>query len=157
MDIAPLVESAPFRWLYFGQFLAFVGRQLTVVAVPYQIYLLTGSTLAVGALGLAQFIPMMLASIFGGPLIDAMDRRKVLVISQLPLAATALGLAFNASLDAPLVWPLFALSAVNAGLSAIDGPAPVAAIPSLLSKRLLVSGFALNQTMSQVQLVSDRH
>jgi MFS family permease len=142
--------SYRFRRLFLGQLFAFVGRQMTVVAVPYQAFELTGSTLLVGTLGFVQFVPLIAASILGGPLIDAVDRRKLLVISQLLLAGTAAGLAVNAVLPSPMVWPLFVLSGVNAALSAIDGPARIVSLPSILDRDLLVSGFALNQVLSQV-------
>ena len=150
VDITPLRESPRFRILYLGQLLAHFGRQITVVAVPYQVFLLTGSTLAVGALGIAQFIPLMAVSLVGGAVADAFDRRKLLVVGHVLLAGTALGLMWNASATEPLVWPLYALSAVNAGLSAVNGPARMAAIPALLRRQLLPAGFALNSTMHEV-------
>jgi MFS family permease len=150
VDVTPLRESPRFRRLYWGHLLAFIGRQVTVVAVPYQIFLLTDSTLAVGALGLVQFIPLMAVSLVGGAVVDAVDRRRLLVISQLLLAATGVGFVINAAAPEPAVWPLFVLSGLNAGLSAIDGPARMAAVPSVLRRDQLAVGFALNQTMTQV-------
>jgi MFS family permease len=150
VDITPLRESPRFRRLFLGQLLAVLGRQLTVVAVPYQVFVLTDSTLAVGSLGIVQFVPLMAVSLVGGALADSVDRRKLLVVSQLLLAATAIGLALNAASPDPAVWPLFVLSGVNAGLSAIDNPTRMASIPSLLRRALLPAGFALNQTMAQV-------
>lgn len=150
VDITPLRESPRFRRLFLGQLLGVLGRQLTVVAVPYQVFVLTDSTLAVGSLGIVQFVPLMAVSLVGGALADSVDRRKLLVVSQLLLAATAIGLALNAASPDPAVWPLFVLSGVNAGLSAIDNPTRMASIPSLLRRALLPAGFALNQTMAQV-------
>ncbi len=150
VDVTPLRESPRFRRLYLGQLLAVLGRQLTVVAVPYQVFLLTESTLAVGSLGIVQFVPLMAVSLVGGALADSVDRRKLLVVSQLSLAATAVGLAVNAASPDPAVWPLFVLSGVNAGLSAVDNPTRMAALPSILRRGLLPAGFALNQSMSQV-------
>lgn len=150
VDLTPLRESPRFRILYIGQLLAHFGRQITIVAVPFQVFLLTDSTLAVGALGIAQFIPLMAVSLVGGAVADAFDRRKLLVAGHLLLALTAVGLFLNASAAQPAVWPLFALSALNAALSAINGPARMAAIPALLRRELLPSGFALNSTMHEV-------
>jgi MFS family permease len=150
VDITPLRESPRFRVLYAGQFLASIGRQVTVVAVPYQLYILTGSTLAVGALGLAQFIPLIVVSIVGGAVADAFDRRKLLVAGHLLLGMTAVGLLINASLAQPLVWPLYALSSLNAGLTAFNSPARAAAIPALVRRELIAPGFALNSTMQEV-------
>lgn len=150
VDVTPLRESRQFRRLYYGQSLSYIGRELTVVAVPYQVYLLTGSSLAVGALGLAQLIPLLAVSLVGGAVVDAVDRRMVLVVSEVMLALTAVGLAVNASAEQPAVWPLYVLTGVNAGLSAFGNPARTSALPTVLPRRLLASGFALNQTMSEV-------
>ncbi len=150
VDVTPLRESPGFRRLYLGHLMAFLGRQIAEVAVPIQVFLLTDSTLAVGALGIAQLVPLLLMSPLGGAVTDAVDRRKLLVVSQLLLAATAAGLAINAASPGPAVWPLFLLSGVNAALSAVELPARMAALPSLLRRELLPAGFALNQTMVQV-------
>lgn len=149
-DTAPLRESTRFRRLYVGQLLNGLGREFTVVAVPYQIYLMTESTLLVGALGVAQFVPLFASSVIGGAIVDAMDRRKLLIISQLILATTAAGLAINALLERPALWLLFALSGLNAALFAIDGPARKAAIPAVLPREMIPSGFALIQTMTEL-------
>ncbi|HEU4320532.1 MAG TPA: MFS transporter [Acidimicrobiia bacterium] len=148
VDVTPLRLVPGFRWLYFGFFFVQGGRQLTVVAVPFQVYDLTGSTLAVGLLGLAQLVPLLLLSLLGGAMADAIDRRKILVFSPLVLALTSAGLMWNALADQPLLWPLFVLSAVNAGISAIDSPARQAMVPGLVGKDLLPSALALNQTLT---------
>lgn len=150
VDVTPLRVTPGFRWLFFGFFFVQGGRQLTVVAVPFQVYEITGSTLAVGLLGLAQLIPLLALSLLGGALADAVDRRKIMVYSPLVLALTSLGLMWNALLDRPMIWPLFLLSAINAGLSAIDGPARQAMVPGLVGRSLLPSALALNQTLTNL-------
>lgn len=150
VDVTPLREVPGFRWLFFGFFFVQAGRQLTVVAVPYQVFQITGSTLAVGLLGLAQLIPLLLLSVLGGAMADAIDRRKILVLSPIVLALTSAGLMWNALLDTPLVWPLFVLSALNAGVSAVDGPARQAMVPGLVGRTLLPSALALSQTLTNV-------
>jgi MFS family permease len=127
-----------------------MGRQLTVVAVPYQVYQLTGSVFLVGALGIAQLVPLLLTSIVGGALVDSVDRRRLLVIAQLASMLTAVGLAINAAMAAPSVWLIFALSAVNAGFSAIDSPARSASLPTLVGRHLLPASLALTQTVANV-------
>lgn len=150
VDVTPLREVPGFRWLFFGFFFVQAGRQLTVVAVPFQVFQITGSTLAVGLLGLAQLIPLLLLSVLGGAMADAIDRRKILVLSPIVLALTSAGLMWNALLDTPLVWPLFVLSALNAGVSAVDGPARQAMVPGLVGRTLLPSALALSQTLTNV-------
>ena len=149
-DTTPLRESPRFRRLYVGQLLNVLGREFTVVAVPYQVYLITESTLLVGALGVAQFIPLLASSVIGGAIVDAVDRRKLLIISQLILAMTAIGLAVNATMERPALWLLFVLSGLNAAMFAVDSPARKAAIPAVLRRDLVPSGFALIQTMTEL-------
>jgi MFS family permease len=154
VDVTPLREVRGYRWLFAGQFFAQGGRQMTVVAVPVQIYQLTESTLAVGFLGLAQLVPLLLVSVVGGALADAVNRRKLLVFSQLTMAATAAGLLWNSLAAAPLIWPLFVLVAINAGVSAIDNPARHAIVPGLVGRRLLPSSLALNQILHNIAAAS---
>jgi MFS family permease len=150
VDTTPLRQSPGFRWLFVGFLFVQGARQLTVVAVPFQVFEITGSTLAVGMLGLAQLIPLLILSIVGGALADAIDRRKILIIAPLVLALTAGGLTWNALLDKPLLWPLFVLSAINAGVSALDGPARQAMVPGLVNRSILPSALALNQILINV-------
>ena len=91
-----------------------MGSQLTLVAVSFQAYALTHSTLVVGLIGLAQLVPLLAGALWGGTLADAMDRRKVLILTQVAMATAVGGLVVNASLTHPAVWPLFVCT----------GPAP---------------------------------
>lgn len=150
VDITPLRRSVPFRWLFGGLSLSWMGRQLTVVAVPLQVYQLTGSTFLVGLLGIAQLIPLLLTSVVGGALVDSADRRRLLVMAQLASLGTAAGLAINASLDEPMVWLIFVLSAVNAGFSAIDSPARSASLPTLVGRELVPASLAITQTVANL-------
>src|SRR5580693_3104223 len=98
VDISPLRRHAGFRRLWTGQLIASVGSQLTVVAVGYQTYRLTGSTAMVGLVSLGQLVPLLAGSVLGGPLVDAWDRRRVMMCTQVLLAVGCVGLAVNASL-----------------------------------------------------------
>jgi MFS family permease len=150
VDVTPLRRSPGFRWLYAGLALAWFGRQLTVVAVPFQVYELTGSTFLVGVLGIAQLVPLLATSFVGGAIVDSVDRRRLLVAAQLGLMLTAVGLAVNAALDAPIVWLIFVLSGANAAISAIDNPARSASVPALVGHDLLPSALALTQTLGNI-------
>jgi hypothetical protein len=153
-DITPLRESGQYRLLYAGELLAFLGSQLTVVAVPLQVYLLTHSSLAVGLVGLAQLGPLLVCSLVGGAVVDAVDRRVLLVWVQLARGALAVGLVANALRPQPLLWPLYLLTAAGAGLQAVDAPARTAAIPALVRRELLPAAAALHQILMQVGLVA---
>jgi MFS family permease len=153
-DVTPLRESGQYRLLYAGELLAFLGSQLTVVAVPLQVYLLTRSSLAVGLVGLAQLGPLLLCSLLGGAVVDAVDRRALLVWVQLARGALAVGLVANALRPQPLLWPLYVLTAAGAGLQAVDAPTRIAAIPALVRRELLPAAAALHQILMQVSLVA---
>lgn len=148
VDVTPLREVPGYRWLFAGMFFVHAGRMMTVVAAPFQIFELTGSTLAVGLLGLAQLVPLLLVSVVGGALADALNRRRLLVISQLTLAATASGLLWNSMAETPMIWLIYVLVAINAGVSAIDSPARHAIVPGLVGRALLPASLALNQTLT---------
>ncbi len=153
-DLSPLRDSRDFRLLFIGNAVSYVGRQMTVVAIPFQVYLLTGSSLAVGLTGLASLGPLVVMSLIGGAMADAFDRRKLLLANVVAQAATSVALAANASLDQPALWPLYVLGAVNAGLWGIDLPTRNAMIPAMVSREKLPAAAALGQIIFQVALVA---
>ncbi|MBA3621508.1 MAG: MFS transporter [Euzebyales bacterium] len=153
VDIQPLRSSRRYRWLYFGQLGAQLARQILIVAVPYQVFVLTGSSLWVGAVGIVQILPLIVCSIIGGTAADAFDRRRLLVLVELGMAATSVGFALNTGEDT-LLWPILALIAVNAGISGVEAPARNAVIPSVVSEDQLPAAFALQQTLVQTLQVA---
>jgi len=120
VDTGPLRRHPGFRRLWTGQLVASLGSQLTVVAVAYQTYLLTGSTAMVGLVSLSGLVPLLAGSVLGGPAVDAWDRRKVMLVTQVLLAVGAAGLAVNAMLGHPLLWPMFACTAESALFQSVD-------------------------------------
>lgn len=152
-DLTPLRESPDFRRLWLGQLVSFIGTMLTMVAVPYQVFLLTDSSLAVGLTSLAQMVPLLIGSLAGGALADARDRRKLIIGSNLALAIASALLALNASVDHPALWAIVVISAFSAGASGIYGPARGALIPMLVRRELLPASAALWQLLMQVGFV----
>lgn len=150
LDVAPLRHSREYRLLYGGHLVSFLGRQLTVVAVPYQVYELTGSSLLVGLVSLAQLGPLLVGAVAGGAIADAMDRRRLLLLMQILMAGSSAGLALNASLPRPGVWPLFVLASLQAGFSSVDSPTRSAVVPNLVLRSQLPAALALNQILYQV-------
>ena len=153
-DLSPLRESPGFRRLYSGQLVSFLGTQLTAVAVPYQAFVLTRSSLVVGLLSLAQLGPLVVGSLLGGSVADATDRRRLLLTTQVLLAVTSAGLALNAGRHHPALWPLFVCTAASAGLSGIDSPTRSAAIPALVERERLPAAYALWQVLLQTGVVA---
>ena len=149
-DLSPLRESRDFRLLFLGGGVSHLGRQLTVVAIPYQVFLITKSSLAVGMVGLVTVVPLVTLSLTGGAIADAVDRRKLLLVTQILSAATSAGLAVNASTSSPRLWPIYVLAALSAGLAGVDHPARAAIIPGLVGRKLFPSAAALGQIQFQV-------
>jgi MFS family permease len=154
VDLGPLRQSQAFRRLWGGYLVATFGSQLTVVAIPYQVFRLTHSSLDVGLIGLAQILPLLAGSLFGGSVADAVDRRLLLIVTQLSLAACSIGLALDSLGGRPALWPLYALSALSAGVSSIDSPARSAVLANLVGRPMFASANALWQLLFQVGQVA---
>ncbi len=153
VDTSPLRRHAGFRRLWTGQLIASFGSQLTVVAVAYQTYRLTGSTAMVGLVSLGQLIPLLAGSLFGGPFVDAWDRRKVLLATQVLLAAGVAGLAVNSMLARPLLWPMFACTAEAAAFQGVDWAARRASLRRLVPDSDLAAALSLQAAAFQMTLV----
>jgi MFS family permease len=154
IDLGPLRQSQAFRRLWGGYLITTLGSQLTVVAIPYQVFKLTHSSLDVGLVGLAQIVPVLAGSLFGGSIADAVDRRVLLLVTQVCLAACSLGLALNSSGGHPAIWPLYALSALSAGIASVDSPARSAVLANLVDRGMFASANALWQLLYQVSQVA---
>ncbi len=150
VDVEPLRRDRDFRMLWIGQVVSGLGRQVTTIVLPYQLYVLTGTPLAIGALALVQVVPIMAFSLGGGVVADAVDRRKLLLVTQAGLAATSAVLAALALLPAPPVLAIYAVAFVAAGLGAIDQPARSSAVPRLVPRERLPAALALGQLNFQL-------
>jgi MFS family permease len=153
VDTGPLRRHPGFRRLWAGQLIASVGSQLTVVAVAYQTYRLTGSTAMVGLVSLGQLIPLLAGSLFGGPFVDAWDRRRVMIGTQVLLASGCAGLAANAMLAHPLLWPLFACTAWASAFQGVDWAARRASVRRLVPGPDLAAALSLQSAAFQLTLV----
>jgi MFS family permease len=143
-DITPLRESLEFRRLWTGLALSSIGTQLTLVAVSLQIYQLTQSSLAVGLLGVFALVPLVVAGLYGGSVVDAHDRRKVALVSAVVLWAVTIGIAVQAWLGLEQVWILYLLIAIQSGAAGINQPARSAIIPRLVPPEQLPAANALS-------------
>jgi MFS family permease len=93
VDVTPLRQSRDFRLLISGQLISVLGSQVTAVAIPFQVYRITHSSLDVGLVSLTQLFPLLACSLLGGSVIDAVDRRRLLILVEILLAASSAGLA----------------------------------------------------------------
>jgi MFS family permease len=148
LDLTPLRRSRDYRALIAGLGVSVLGNQLTTVAVPFQVYAITRSSLVVGLVSLAQLFPLIFGSLLGGSLVDAVDRRKILIVVETIGALCSAALALNADLG-PQLWPLFLFPAITAALSGIDSSARNAMLPGLVGMELLPASNAIFQSLFQ--------
>lgn len=132
-DLSPLTSSAAFRRLWIGSTLSALGSQMTTFAVALQVYRQTHSSAAVGAIGLIAALPAIGFGLFGGAVIDAVDRRRLALLTSALLAAVSGVFAAQAFLDLRQLWVLYLLTAGQSLLNSIDAPARRTFLPRLLS------------------------
>jgi MFS family permease len=143
-DLSPWRASRDFRLMWCAGAVTVFGSFLTFVALPLQLKELTGSTVAVGALGAAEILPLIVFGLYGGALADAVDRRKLIVWSETALGVVALCLLLNALLPHPLIWPLYVAAALTSALTGIQRPALDALLPRVVPHDQLPAATALN-------------
>ena len=144
IDIGPLRRHRDFRLLYIGQAVSSAGSMITYVAIPFEVYDLTGSTLMVGLLGLAELVPLLGTALLGGAMADAHDRRRLVLIADSTLLLLALVLVANNSIVAdPQVWLLFVIAAAMSAAEGLQRPALEAMLPRLVPREELPAVSAL--------------
>ncbi|GAA1321672.1 MFS transporter [Pseudonocardia xinjiangensis] len=152
-DTRPLRTPA-YRRLWLAGVVTVVGSQLSVVAVPTQIYQLTGSSAYVGLTGLFGLVPLVVFGLWGGAIADVMDRRLLLLLSGGGIALSSLALWVTAASGVGGVWSVLVLFAVQTALLAINQPTRNAVIPRLLPPGQLPAANALNMTVQQVGAIA---
>ena len=145
LDTGPLRHDRDYRLLWSGQVVNGMGSQITRLAIPFQVYTLTGSTLAIAALTFVQLVPILAFALAARTLADATDRRRLLLLTQTGLLLCSAALVGLAIIGNPSLPALFAVAFVAAGLSAVDQPARSSAVPRLVPAERLPSALALNQ------------
>lgn len=154
MDIRPLRRHRDFRALYAAQLVSFLGSMVTYVALPYQMFQLTGSSLAVGLLGLAELLPLLLTAFVGGALADTMDRRKMVLITEVGLALGSGGLALSALLPRHPVWILYGIAALMSALNGLQRPSLDALTPRLVDRDEIPAAAALAGFRGSVGMIA---
>lgn len=153
LDIGPLKESRDFRLLWVGRLVSETGRQITLVALYVQVFDITGSPVAVGLIGLAQVIPLVLATLGAGAIVDHLDRRKILIVTQWGQTAASAVLLAGALMESPPLVLVYSAAAASAAFSGVDGPTRSAIIPNLVGRGQLPAALALNQVMFQTTMI----
>ena len=148
------LRHAEFRRVWISQLVSQVGSQMQSVALHWHIYLLTGSPLALGAVGLTRAIPTVLFSLWGGVLADRRDRRLVMLAAQSGMTVVAIALFALTLAGGETLWALYLLNALGAAAGAFDNPARQALIPRLVPPANLPGALALNLSMFQSALIA---
>jgi len=143
LDVTPLKISRDYRLLFTSQTIAFFGSMMSFVVLPWQMYQLTHSSLAVGLLGAAEFVPLITMAFIGGALADYVDRRRLVLLAESLMALGSATLVVNSLLPHPKVWVLFLCAVAFAALNGLKRPSLEALIPKLLRPDLMPSAAAL--------------
>lgn len=133
IDLSPF-RHKNFRRLFLGQLISAFGTQMTAVVIPFQIFILTGSTLYTGLISGVEFIFLFFSSLLGGVLADRFEKRKILIWAEIGLSIIPLGLAINSLSAVPNILAIFVLAALTSFLGGIHRPALESLTPRLVSK-----------------------
>ncbi len=137
-DLTPFRRSRDLRLIATGELISNLGTQAALVALPFQLYVLTHRALLVGLLGAVELGPLVGMSLFGGALADRMDRRRLLLLVQIGVAGCVGGLAAVSFAGNPALWTLYVLGGLLAGFNALQNTAFSAMIPNLVADRALL-------------------
>jgi MFS family permease len=148
VDAGLLRRRREFRLLVAGQVTSELGSMVTFVALPYQCFQLTRSTVAVGLLGASEFVPILLLALLGGALADAFDRRRLIQLAEAAALVVCAGLVANSLLPDPHVWVLYAASALMAACTALRRPPLDALVPRLVQRDELKAAAALHWSLA---------
>ena len=146
-----------FRLLWLGLTVSFTGSFMQQAALLWHVSLLAwpdGKALALGLVGLVRVAPIILFSLIAGTAADAFDRRRLMMVTQIGGTLTALSLAVLAFAGVEVLWPIYVLAAIGAGVSTFDPPARQALLPSLVPREDLANAISLNSVMVQIASVA---
>lgn len=139
VDLSLFRRNRNFTFLYIGQFVSLIGTMITSVALPYQIYHITHSTLMVGLLSLFQLVPILFTALIGGVFADRYHRRALLLTAELALALGTMLLAWNAMLPNPHIWIIFAAASFMAAFNGLHRPALESMVQQIVAKKDLAT------------------
>jgi MFS family permease len=143
IDLGPVRRHRDFRLLWFARAVSLFGSMVTYVAIPYQTYQLSHSTLVVGLLSAVEFVTLLVVPLIGGALADAVDRRRLVLTSELLLAAASLFLLVNATLLGQHLWVLFVVAGLMAAFDGLQRPPLDALLPRLVDRDELAAAGAI--------------
>lgn len=137
------LQHRDFRLIWLGQIISGAGTQMQFVAINYHIYELTGSPVALGLIGLVRVIPIVIFALIGGVVADAVDRRKLMLTTQIVMMGVAASLGFLTTSGQITPWAIYALTSVGAAAVAFDSPARQSIMPNLVPRRHFANAVSL--------------
>jgi MFS family permease len=152
VDLRPF-RNRDYRLLYAAQFVSLVGTMVTYVALPYQMYRLTGSSFSVGLLGLVELLPLLATAFIGGVMADAVDRRRIAIATDVALAAGSGALAILATTGTS-AWLLYLVAAWMSAVSGLQRPAIESLVPRLVEKHELPAAASLAVVRGSVGMIA---
>jgi MFS family permease len=144
MDLTPLRQSRDYRLLFFSGVITYLGSMITYVALPYQVATLTDSYLAVGLIGLVEIAPLIIFGLYGGALADKIDRRILVIATEVGALLLVAVLLVNALLPEPRLWVLYVIAVLLAANNGLQRPSLDAMTPRLVPHDQLAAAGALN-------------
>src|SRR5216684_554737 len=148
-----VMRNRNYALMFWGQLISAAGTQMQIVAVAWQVYLLTHSPVALGLIGLVQAIPRLIFSLVGGVLADVFDRRKMLLIIEITLATTSAVLALCTIFHVINIFIIYAVVLVAASVSAFEFPTRQSMIPTLVPREQMPDAMSLNKVMMQLTFI----
>ena len=154
MDISPLRKYPDFRRLWTSGLISYFGSMITYVALPFQIKELTNSYIAVGLIGAVELVPLIIFGLYGGVLADKVDRRKMILYTEIALALMTFSLFINSQLDNPsLIW-IYVVAGTFAALDGLQRPSADAILPRLVGHDDLPAASALMSLRWQTGVIA---
>src|SRR5438270_2822899 len=148
-----VMRNRNYALMFWGQLISAAGTQMQIVAVAWQVYLLTHSAIALGLIGLLQAIPRLIFSLVGGVLADVFDRRKMLLVIELTMAATSVVLALCTIFHVINALIIYAVVLIAASVSAFEFPTRQAIIPTLVPREQMADAMSMSMVMMQLTFV----
>ena len=147
------LKHRDFRLLWLGQIVSVTGSQMQSVAINWHVYLLTKSAFALGLVGLFRGVPVIICSLMGGVVADAVNRRRLMVVTQTVMLTTAALLAIATFAGLRSVWPIYVLSALASAATAFDIPARQSLMPSLVSSSDFPNAVRLSSIVFNIAMI----
>lgn len=153
IDITPLRESRDFRTIFASGVITYLGSMITYVAIPFQVAHLSGSFVAVGLIGLAELIPLIVFGLYGGALADTIDRRIMVIATEAAAGICVTILLINSLLPSPQLWVLYVVAMLLAAVDGLQRPSLDAMIPRVVAHDQMAAAAALTSLRWQLGMI----